>query len=250
MKQKCSVPGCRRHARARGFCSTHYWRHRTGRPLEPPVTKHVAGSIAKRTRARVKIDKETGCHLWTGFRNADGYGRIAVGPGHRLVHRVAWEAVHGTIPEGMILMHICDNRRCCNPEHLKLGTRAENNRDRVEKGRGNGARALDLEKHPQWGTASGRPPRRKRPARSQGQAAEAAKSKDASDLADALAIKPTWSPRTIGGASPNGGWRAAPFQLLRPIISGLWRTRTTRSPTRPASQATDPKPGGVRHDRA
>jgi hypothetical protein len=64
-----------------------------------------------------------------------------------------------------------------------------------------------------------------------------------------LATKPTRSLRTITGASPNGGRRAAPFQLLRPITSGLWRTRTTRSPTRPALQATDPKPGGARHDR-
>jgi hypothetical protein len=69
----------------------------------------------------------------------------------RPAHRMAWEASNGPIPDGMILMHTCDNPPCCNPEHLKLGTRAENNKDRAKKGRGKGARALDLEKHPQWG---------------------------------------------------------------------------------------------------
>jgi hypothetical protein len=196
----------------------------------------------------VKIDKETGCHLWTGFRNADGYGRIAVRPGHRLVHRVAWEAVHGTIPGGMILMHICDNRRCCNPEHLKLGTRAENNRDRVKKGRGNGARALDLEKHPQWGTPSGRPPRRKPSARSQDQTAEDAKTKDAADLTDLLTTKPTWSRRTIAGASAKAGWRVAASRVLRPILRRPRNTDKTASPAQPKAPSTPPR--GARHDRA
>jgi hypothetical protein len=113
--------------------------------------KKVYGSIGKRLRGHLKIDKLTGCHLWTGFRDPKGYGLMTVNGVVRAAHRVAWERANGPIPQGMIVMHTCDNPPCCNPKHLKLGTQAENVRDRIEKGRGRGARALDLEKHPQWG---------------------------------------------------------------------------------------------------
>lgn len=55
--------------------------------------------------------------------------------GMRGVHRVAWEAWNGTIPAGMWVLHHCDNPPCCNPAHLYLGTPADNNRDRDERGR-------------------------------------------------------------------------------------------------------------------
>lgn len=142
--------------------------------MEPPIEKHVFGSIGKRVRGHIKIDKETGCHLWTGCRNSFGYGLMRVGKGLARAHRMAWEAKFGPIPEGMVVMHTCDNPPCCNPEHLKLGTHGDNNRDRVKKGRGKGARTLDLIKHPQWG---------ERPKR----AAAAARARPA-DLGDGLAL--------------------------------------------------------------
>ena len=77
-------------------------------------------------------------------------GVIVVNGLGRAVHRMAWEVAHGPIPDGLIVMHTCDNPPCCNPEHLKLGTHGDNNRDRIEKGRGPGARARDLELNPQW----------------------------------------------------------------------------------------------------
>lgn len=150
MKKRCSAPGCRRLARVKGYCPAHYQRHLKGQPLRPPILKRVYGPVAKRLRARLKIDKETGCHLWNGFRHLGGYGRIKVGGVFRMAHRQAWKAAHGPIPEGMIVLHICDNPPCCNPKHLRLGTYRDNARDRVEKGRGRGARARDLELHPQW----------------------------------------------------------------------------------------------------
>lgn len=150
MKKTCSVPGCRRRHMAKGFCQGHYHRHKAGRDLLAPIVKRVHGSAPKRMRANVKIDKQTGCHLWMGHRDPGGYGRITVQRVRHLTHRLAWELKHGPIPEGMIVMHVCDNPRCCNPEHLKLGTRGDNNRDRHKKGRGKGARARDLEEHPQW----------------------------------------------------------------------------------------------------
>jgi hypothetical protein len=151
MRNKCSVPGCRRRAVVKGFCNAHYQRRRTGRPLEGPIARRVKGSIEKRLRAYAKIDPETGCHLWSGHRDPLGYGTLMIDRSKRVpAHRAAWEVAHGPIPAGMVVMHTCDNPPCCNPEHLALGTRADNNRDRFRKGRGKGARARDLEEHPQW----------------------------------------------------------------------------------------------------
>ncbi len=149
-KNKCSVPGCRRRAQVKGLCRAHYRRLQEGRPLTGPIARSVKGPIEKRLRAHVKIDKETDCHIWTRGHLPTGYGSLSVNGLARATHRLAWEVANGPIPEGMMVLHTCDNRRCCNPAHLKLGTHADNMRDMKLKGRGPGSRALDLELHPQW----------------------------------------------------------------------------------------------------
>lgn len=91
-------------------------------------------------RLWLRVDKSAshnGCWLWTGATKQGGYGKIAKGGdnGSFLTHRVAWELERGPIPDGVVVCHHCDNPGCCNPEHLFLGTQAENLLDMRRKGR-------------------------------------------------------------------------------------------------------------------
>jgi hypothetical protein len=76
-----------------------------------------------------KPDPLSGCHIWHGYLTASGYGRVHYQSRLWLAHRLAWTLNHGPIPNGMILCHRCNVKRCVNPDHLVLGTRADNNAD-------------------------------------------------------------------------------------------------------------------------
>lgn len=80
------------------------------------------------------------CIEWTKYRLPFGYGQTTHRGKVRLAHRVAYIEAHGLELDdisGMVVMHRCDNPGCVNPDHLELGTRADNNRDMAAKGRGN-----------------------------------------------------------------------------------------------------------------
>jgi hypothetical protein len=82
-------------------------------------------------------DKSTGCWLWPGPRDRNGYGVITDENRKQLrAPRVSYELHHGPIPEGRMVLHSCDNPPCVNPAHLSLGGAAENAIDRYARGRG------------------------------------------------------------------------------------------------------------------
>jgi hypothetical protein len=98
---------------------------RTPRPLEV------------RFYAKVAFDGANGCWRWLGGQTRPGgYGRLYLGEGFvGVAHRISWEIHVGPIPDGLRVLHRCDNPPCCNPEHLFLGTSHDNTQDALRKGR-------------------------------------------------------------------------------------------------------------------
>lgn len=88
-------------------------------------------------RLWAKSEQVGECLEWTGSRLPRGYGVIYGGPDRRKMytHRAAYEITYGPIPDGMVVMHKCDNPPCIKPDHLSLGTAGDNMRDMRSKGR-------------------------------------------------------------------------------------------------------------------
>lgn len=88
------------------------------------------------------VDKNApgGCWLWTGWKLNSGYGDTSVNGRRITVHRFSYELANGPIPKGKLVLHRCDVPACVNPEHLFLGTDADNNHDMRAKGRARNGR--------------------------------------------------------------------------------------------------------------
>ena len=92
-------------------------------------------TLIQRLLKNSTIDDKTSCWNWNKSITKWGYGHIKVKGKVMLAHRISYEANKEPIPDGLCVLHKCDNPACINPDHLFLGTNADNVRDKVSKNR-------------------------------------------------------------------------------------------------------------------
>jgi len=107
-------------------------------PADISLAAIETATLAERFWTKVIVHGDDECWEWTACQNRGGYGRIGRGytdEGTEQAHRVSWLIHNGRIPDGMHVLHTCDNAECTNPRHLYLGGNIENGRDRADRGR-------------------------------------------------------------------------------------------------------------------
>lgn len=134
MVRKCSIEGCETKSHGEGFCAKHYRAFKAHGDPTVVKQKQLHGA-SLRERIQNYTEHGEGCWSWTGYRDPNGYGRLRVDGVPKLAHRLSWELYRGTIPEGMHVLHRCDNPPCVKPAHLFLGDHDMNMRDKMAKKR-------------------------------------------------------------------------------------------------------------------
>lgn len=134
----CLVPECNNFVHAKKHCSMHY-RH-IKKYGEIKTKQHKNKWINHKTIETAfwgyvtKKDKDE-CWEWEGVIAGGGYGSLWFEMRQYRAHRISYLINKGDIPEGLFVMHSCDNRKCVNPNHLSIGTHSDNMRDCANKGR-------------------------------------------------------------------------------------------------------------------
>lgn len=139
----CTIDGCTRMHRGRGYCQTHYmrWFHH-GDPLHR--VNRLRGT-AKERLSNMTDQDSNGCIVWRGAVDKRGYGRIVDDSGwHDMAHRLSYKLNVGDIPEGLVIHHKCYNTRCVNPDHLEPTTHNDNI---INKGKTNAAYLNSVKTH-------------------------------------------------------------------------------------------------------
>lgn len=109
--------------------------------VKPPKRKlHTLETVDDFFWSKIVWDWSDGCWEWQGPKNNAGYGSFGWNKRTMMAHRFSWLIHYGEIPEGLVVMHKCDNPACVNPYHLQLGTHKDNSQDAKRKGRLRGGR--------------------------------------------------------------------------------------------------------------
>lgn len=136
VRQPCSIDGCDELAHAHGLCSRHASAQaKYGDPLARRHPRRGASLAERVAMYSSDTPTATGCIMWTGSTDPHGRGSLYWQGKKITSNRAAWMAAHGPIPDGLHVLHSCDNPGCVTIEHLHLGDHAANMREKAERGR-------------------------------------------------------------------------------------------------------------------
>lgn len=125
MERSCSISGCGKKHYGRGYCGPHWKKfYRHGDP-RIKIRHPKSESVEKFCRS-IAISENGECLEWTGPVSGDSYAVSYLGGRQGAVHRWVMRLIYGNIPAGKEVDHICRNRRCVNPVHLRFLTKREN----------------------------------------------------------------------------------------------------------------------------
>lgn len=132
MTKSCSVAGCTDAYYAIGLCGKHYTRQKKGQSL----TEKSRYQLSDKERFEAKfVTHESGCWNWKFPKPGGRANTFNLFGKTQNAHKAAYRIYKGEVPDGLCILHTCDNGLCVNPEHLFLGTHKENTEDMYKKGR-------------------------------------------------------------------------------------------------------------------